>query len=80
MQINNTNLNAMTKLESSLNNIAKDVATVTDVRADEANQAVTPDLIKSITEQIPTVISYEANASAIKTQNAVHDALLDIKA
>lgn len=79
MQINNS-LNAMTKLESNLNNIAKDVATVTDVRADASNQAVTPDLIESIVEMIPTVISYEANATSIKTQNAVHDALLDIKA
>lgn len=79
MEVNNS-LNAMNKLESKLNVITNDVAKVTDVRADASNQEVTPDLIQSITEQIPLVISYEANASAIKTQNAVQDILLDIKA
>ena len=79
MEINNS-LNAMNKLESNLNNIAKDVAKVTDVRADVTNQEVTPDLIQSITDQIPLVISYKANAKSIDTQSAVANTLLDLKA
>ena len=79
MQINN-NLNAMTAQQLKLNEIAQNLATVSNVTGDTQNQEVTADLIKNITEQIPTVIGYEANANAIKTQNAVHDALLDIKA
>jgi len=79
MQVNN-NLNAMNNLELKLNGLAQNIASVADVSGDTQNQEVTDDLINSIVEQIPTVISYEANANAIKTQNAVHDALLDIKA
>jgi len=79
MQINN-NLNAMNTLESKLNGLAQNVATVADVSEVTQNQEVTDDLINSIVEQIPTVIAYEANANAIKTQNAVHDVLLDLKA
>ncbi len=79
MQINN-NLNAMNTLESKLNGLAQNVATVADVSGVTQNQEVTDDLINSIVEQIPTVIAYEANANAIKTQNAVHDVLLDLKA
>jgi len=79
MQINN-NLNAMNSLESKLNGLAQNVATVADVSEVTQNQEVTDDLINSIVEQIPTVIAYEANANAIKTQNAVHDVLLDLKA
>jgi len=79
MQINN-NLNAMNTLESKLNGLAQNVATVADVSEVTQNQEVTDDLINSIVEQIPTVIAYEANANAIKTQNAVHDVLLNLKA
>jgi len=79
MQVNN-NLNAMNNLELKLNGLAQNIATVADVSGDTQNQEVTDDLINSIVEQIPTVIAYEANANAIKTQNAVHDTLLDIKA
>jgi len=84
MQINNS-INAMNNLDLKLNGLAQDVASATSVTkpneiTTKQNQEVTPDLINAIVEQIPTVISYEANANAIKTQNAVHDALLDIKA
>ncbi len=79
MQINN-NLNAMSALQLKLNESAQNIAAVTNVTdALEAPESI-PDLTESIVEQIPTVISYEANATAIKTQNAVEDALLDIKA
>jgi len=79
MQVNN-NLNAMNNLELKLNGLAQNIASVADVSGDTKNQEVTDDLINSIVEQIPTVIAYEANANAIKTQNAVHDVLLDLKA
>lgn len=79
MQVNN-NINAMTTQQLKLDQLAQNLATVANVVGDSHNQEVTADLIKSITEQIPTVISYEANANAIKTQNAVADVLLDLKA
>ncbi len=81
MQINN-NLNAMNTQALKLNNLAQSIASVSTAKPEiqERNQEVTPDLINAIVEQIPTVISYEANANVIKTQNAVHDTLLDIKA
>ena len=79
MQVNN-NLNALATLQLKLNESAQNIATVSNVVGDPQNQEVTQDLIDSIVEQIPTVISYEANANAIKTQNAVHDVLLDLKA
>ncbi len=81
MQINN-NLNAMNTETLKLNNLAQSVASVSTVTPDaqQTNQEVTPELLNAIIEQIPTVISYEANVNVIKTQNAVHDTLLDIKA
>jgi len=79
MQVNN-NLNALATLQLKLNESAQNIATVSNVVGDPQNQEVTQDLIDSIVEQIPTVISYEANANAIKTQNAVQDILLDLKA
>ncbi len=80
MQINN-NLNAMSSLQLKLNESAQNIAAVTNVTdAIENPQNAIPDFTESIVEQIPTVISYAANATAIKTQNAVEDALLDIKA
>lgn len=78
MQINN-NLAAMSALQLKLNESAQNIATVNSV-SEPIDKEVTDDLINSIVEQIPTVISYEANANAIKTQNAIDEALLDIKA
>ncbi len=79
MQINN-NLNAMSSLQIKLNESAQNIATVTNVTDAIEDPSAMPDFTESIIEQIPTVISYAANATAIKTQNAVEDALLDIKA
>jgi len=79
MQINNS-LNAMTSMQLKLNESAQTIASVNNTVSDPQNQKSSQDFTNAIVEQIPTVISYEANANAIKTQNAVHDALLDIKA
>lgn len=79
MTINN-NLNAMLASELQIGQIATNLAQISDVIADPQLQEVTSDLIDSIVGQIPEVISYEANAQSIKTQNAVSDMLLNIKA
>ncbi len=79
MQINN-NLNAMSSLQLKLNESAQNIAAVTNVTDAIENPKAVPDFTESIVEQIPIVISYAANATAIKTQNAVEDTLLDIKA
>lgn len=76
----NTNLNAMLASELQIGQIATNLAQISDVIADPQLQEVTSDLIDSIVGQIPEVISYEANAQSIKTQNAVSDMLLNIKA
>ncbi|PUE63862.1 hypothetical protein [Arcobacter caeni] len=79
MTINN-NLNAMLASELQIGQIATNLTQISDVIADPQLQEVTSDLIDSIVGQIPEVISYEANAQSIKTQNAVSDMLLNIKA
>jgi spore coat protein CotF len=79
MTINN-NLNSMLSSELKLNEMATNVAQVANTIGDPEVQEVTADLIDSIVGQIPEVISYSANASSIKTQNAVSDILLNIKA
>lgn len=79
MTINN-NLNAMLASELQIGQIATNLAQISDVIADPELQEVTSDLIDSIVGQIPEVISYEANAQSIKTQSAVSDMLLNIKA
>ena len=79
MTINN-NLNSMLSSELKLNEMATNVAQVANTIGDPEFQEVTADLIDSIVGQIPEVISYSANASNIKTQNAVSDILLNIKA
>ena len=79
MTINN-NLNSMLSSELKLNEMATNVAQVANTIGDPEFQEVTADLIDSIVGQIPDVISYSANASSIKTQNAVSDILLNIKA
>ena len=76
----NNNLNSMISSELQVNQMATNLAQVSNTVADPQLQEVTADLIDSIVGQIPEVISYEANAQSIKTQNAVSDMLLNIKA
>ena len=79
MTINN-NLNAMNSSELQINQMASNLAQVSNTVADPQFQEVSADLIDSIVGQIPEVISYQANAQSIETQNAVSDMLLNIKA
>ena len=79
MTIDN-NLNAMISSEIQVNQMATNLAQVSNTVADPQLQEVTADLIGSIVGQIPEVISYQANAQSIETQNAVSDILLNIKA
>ena len=79
MTINN-NLNSMLASELQISDLASKMTQIADVVADPQFQEVTADLIDSIVGQIPEVISYQANAQGVQTQNAVSDALLNIKA
>lgn len=79
MTINN-NLNAMNSSELQINQMASNIAQVANTVGDPQLQEVSSDLIDSIVGQIPEVISYQANAQSIQTQNAVSDMLLNIKA
>jgi len=76
----NSNLQAMSLQEVKLNNSAKDIANPKNYVNDSQPQEVTPDLIKSITEQISIPIAYEANGTSIKVQDEVFASLLNIKA
>ena len=77
---NNNNINSMMSSELQLNQMASNIAQVANTVAEPQFQEVTADLINSIVGQIPEVISYQANAQGIQTQNAVSDILLNIKA
>ena len=79
MRIDN-NLNSMVSSQVQINDMASKIADVSNIISDPQNQEVTQDLIDSIVNQIPEIISYEANAQGIKTQQAVSDVLLNIKA
>ncbi len=79
MTVNN-NLNSMASSEVQLNQMASNLAQISDEIADPQLQEVTGDIIDSIVGQIPEIISYSANAKSIETQNAVSDMLLNIKA
>ena len=79
MTINN-NLNSMLASQMQVDQMASNIAQVANTVTDPGFQEVTQDLIDSIVGQIPEVISYEANAQGIQTQNAVADTLLNIKA
>lgn len=79
MTIDN-NLNSMVSSELKLNEMATNIAQVANTIGDPELQEVSADLIDSIVEQIPEIIAYSANANSIKTQNAVSDILLNIKA
>ena len=79
MTVNN-NLNSMLASELQISDLASKMTQIADVVADPQLQEVTADLIDSIVGQIPEVISYQANAQGVQTQNAVSDVLLNIKA
>ena len=79
MTVNN-NLNSMVSSELQINQMASNLSQISNTVADPQLQEVTGDLIDSIVGQIPEVISYSANTKSIKTQNAVSDMLLNIKA
>lgn len=79
MTIDN-NLNAMIASELQVSQMASNIAQVANTVGDPQIQEVIADLIDSIVGQIPEVISYQANAQSIETQNAVSDMLLNIKA
>ena len=79
MQID-SNLSGMLSAQTQINQNAQNIASSAKTIADPQNQEVTEDLINSIVDQIPEVISYKANAQGIETQNAVSDILLNIKA
>ncbi len=79
MRIDN-NLDGMLAAQMQINQSAQNLANVANSVGDPENQEVTQDLIDSIVGQIPQVISYEANAKGIETQNEVSDILLNIKA
>lgn len=79
MRIDN-NLNSMLTSQLEINKMASNLAQVANTVGDPQNQEVTQDLIDSIVGQIPEIISYEANAKGIQTQQAVGDVVLDLKA
>jgi hypothetical protein len=79
MTIDN-NLNAMVAAQMQVNQNAQNIASVGAAVGSSELQEVSQELIDSIVGQIPEVISYEANAKGIQTQNAVSDTLLNLKA
>lgn len=79
MEINN-NINAMVQSQVQIADKVSKIADVANVVGDPALQEVSQDLIDAIAGQIPEIIAYQANAEGIKTQDAVTDTLLDIKA
>lgn len=79
MKIDN-NLDSMLYAQMQVNQSAQNLANIANTVGDPENQEVTQDLINSIVEQIPQVVSYEANAKGIETQQEVSDVILNIKA
>ena len=79
MRIDN-NIHTMTSSAIQMNQTATNIADISNTIVYPEQQEVTQDLINAIAAKIPEVISYEANAQGIKTQNAVADVLLNLKA
>lgn len=79
MTIDN-NLNGMIAAQMQVNQNAQNIASIGAAVGSSELQEVSQELIDSIVGQIPEVISYEANAKGIETQNAVSDTLLNLKA
>ena len=75
---------AMMNVQNQLNQNALQLtkaAVATEVMIDSSNmQKVMPDLAQLMVEQVQMPIAYQANTNAISVQNAVQDAILDIKA
>ena len=79
MQITN-NMDAMVASQAQIADNVNKIAQVANTVGDPGLQEVSQNLIDAIVGQIPEVIAYEANALGIKTQDAVLDTLLNIKA
>lgn len=79
MRVENS-LNGMLAAQMQINQNAQNIADVASVVGAPELQEVSQELIDSIVGQIPQVIAYEANANGIKTQDAVMESLLNIKA
>lgn len=79
MTINN-NMNGMLAAQMELAQNAKNIASIAATVGSPELAEVSQDLTSSIVEQIPIVVAYEANAQGIKTQEAMMNTLLDIKA
>lgn len=79
MQIQ-SNISALAQEENNLLLNAQKLAHVSQVIGDPALQEVSNELIQSISNRIPIIIAYEANAGVIKVQEEVLETLLDIKA
>lgn len=80
MTVNN-NLSSMLAIQMEVNQMAQNIAQVSQVVAEPELRDMASDLItSSLIGQIPQTIAYSANATGIATQMEVMDSLLDIKA
>ncbi|QKF82097.1 hypothetical protein [Halarcobacter ebronensis] len=79
MTVNN-NLSSMLAIQMEVNQMAQNIAQVSQVVADPELRDMASDLTSSLIEQIPQTIAYSANETGIVTQMEVMDSLLDIKA
>lgn len=79
MTIDN-NLSSMLAIQMQVNQMAQNVAQVSNMVGDPELQAVSADIVDSLVQQTPQVIAYQANAQGISTQQQVLDTLLSIKA
>lgn len=77
---NNLNLAGMLAVQMEVNQMAQNIAQVANNVGDPEFQGASTDIINSLVQQTPQVISYSANAQGITTQQATLDTLLDIKA
>ncbi|WP_044414741.1 hypothetical protein [Halarcobacter anaerophilus] len=77
---NNLNLAGMLAVQMEVNQMAQNIAQVANNVGDPEFQGASTDIINSLVQQTPQVISYSANAQGISTQQAALDTLLDIKA
>lgn len=80
MTINN-NLSSMLAIQMEVNQMAQNIAQVSQVVGSPELREMASDMVSSsLIEQIPQTIAYSANATGIVTQMEVMDSLLDIKA
>ncbi|QDF29079.1 hypothetical protein [Halarcobacter anaerophilus] len=77
---NNLNLAGMLAVQMEVNQMAQNIAQVANNVGDPEFQGASTDIINSLVQQTPQVISYSANAQGISTQQAALDTLLNIKA